>query len=274
MRNTALNRAKRNPDDEFYTTEQTVEKVIAPFLDLIRGKTVLCNCDEPYSAFPRVLSRYAQYVFSSSVDYHTTVGTECDWVITNPPFSKIRDYCQTMIFEHDFIIIAPLACLTTHPISEYVEQRWVYAYPIPGGADFIRPDGSHVHMGNCFVLSTHKVPKTIFRPTASYDPAKHPRYWNHDAIFVPTMEDIPADYDGLMAVPVTFLMYMDYDEFEIVQIFSKSAADGATPLGQDFIDHMICKGKYSAGMRIPGLYVDGEAWVPYSRVVVRRHPGA
>lgn len=274
MRNSALNRAKRNPDDEFYTTEDTVKKVIIPFIDLISDKTVFCNCDTQESAFPRVLSKYTPYVIASSADYVTTVDTECDWVITNPPFSKIRNFCETMIFEHDFIIIAPLACLTSYPISEYVEQTWLYAYPIPGGAEFIRPDGSHVRMGNCCVLSTRKINRTCFHPTARYNPRRHPKYWNHEAIFVSTMDDIPADYDGLMAVPVTFLMHMDYDEFEIVQIFSKSAADGATPLGQEFIDHLVTKGKYSAGMRIPGLYVDGEARVPYSRVVIRRHRSA
>lgn len=274
MNNTALNRAKRNPDDEFYTTDETVEKVIAPFLDFIRDRAVFCNCDGPDSAFPRVLSKYAQYVFSTPDDYHTTAGTACDVVITNPPFSKIRDYCRTMIPEHDFIIIAPISCFASHPISDYIVSNRLYAYPIPGGAYFTRPDGSHSYMGNCCVLSTLKVPRKVFCPTASYNPVKHPRYWNHEAIYVPTMEAIPADYDGLMAVPLTFLMYMDYDEFDVVQIFSKSAADGATPLGQDFVDHKICKGKYSAGMRIPGLYVDGEAWVPYARAVVRRHRDA
>lgn len=274
MNNTALNRAKRNPDDEFYTTAETVEKVIAPFLDIIRDTAVFCNCDGPHSAFPHVLSKYAQYVFSTPDDYHTTVGSVCDIVITNLPFSKIRDYCRTMISEHDFIIIAPISCFSSHPISDYIVSNRLYAYPIPGGAHFTRPDGSCSYMGNCCVLSTLKVPRKVFCPTASYNPVKHPRYWNHEAIYIPTMEDIPADYDGLMAVPLTFLMYMDYDRFDIIQIFSKSAADGATPLGRDFIDHMICKGKYSAGMRIPGLYVDGEAWVPYARAVVRRHRDA
>lgn len=47
-RNTNLHIAKRSKDDEFYTPFETVEKEIAHYTRQFNGKTVLCNCDNPY----------------------------------------------------------------------------------------------------------------------------------------------------------------------------------------------------------------------------------
>ncbi|WP_252177623.1 adenine-specific methyltransferase EcoRI family protein [Endozoicomonas sp. 4G] len=43
-----------------------------------------------------------------------------------------------------------------------------------------------------------------------------PRYDNYDAIEVPFVKDIPADYDGVMGVPVTFLNKYNPEQFEII----------------------------------------------------------
>ena len=52
--------------------------------------------------------------------------------------------------------------------------------------------------------------------TQKYDPEKYPKFDNYDAIYVPRTIDIPMDYDGVMAVPITFLKYYDSKQFEIV----------------------------------------------------------
>lgn len=50
--NSALNTAKRNKKDEFYTQLADIEKELRYYRKLFRGKVVYCNCDDPYvSAF-------------------------------------------------------------------------------------------------------------------------------------------------------------------------------------------------------------------------------
>lgn len=49
-KNTNLHRAKSSKDDEFYTTYETIEKEIAHYVEQFKNKTVLCNCDNPFTS--------------------------------------------------------------------------------------------------------------------------------------------------------------------------------------------------------------------------------
>ena len=46
-KNTALHRAKKVKNDEFYTQIGTIENELIHYKAFFRGKTVLCNCDDP-----------------------------------------------------------------------------------------------------------------------------------------------------------------------------------------------------------------------------------
>lgn len=46
-RNQQLHRAKRRKDDEFYTQYSDIESELFNYTEQFRGKTVLCNCDDP-----------------------------------------------------------------------------------------------------------------------------------------------------------------------------------------------------------------------------------
>lgn len=48
--NTNLQTAKNMKDDEFYTTYETIEKELVHYLKHFRGKTVLCNSDNPFKS--------------------------------------------------------------------------------------------------------------------------------------------------------------------------------------------------------------------------------
>ena len=50
-----------------------------------------------------------------------------------------------------------------------------------------------------------------------YSPDEYPKYDNYDAINVDKTNEIPADYDGAMGVPITFLDKYNPDQFEIVK---------------------------------------------------------
>ena len=47
-KNTNLHKAKREKDDEFYTTYETIEKELSHYKEQFKDKVVLCNCDDPY----------------------------------------------------------------------------------------------------------------------------------------------------------------------------------------------------------------------------------
>jgi len=50
----------------------------------------------------------------------------------------------------------------------------------------------------------------------NYTEDDYPKYDNYDAINVDKVADIPADYSGVMGVPVTFLDKYNPDQFEII----------------------------------------------------------
>ena len=57
--------------------------------------------------------------------------------------------------------------------------------------------------------------------------ADYKKYDNYDAIEVPYTDAIPADYDGMMGVPITFLSKYNPDQFEIIGMAKRGAGDPA-----------------------------------------------
>ena len=49
-----------------------------------------------------------------------------------------------------------------------------------------------------------------------YNEDEYPTYDNYNAINVNKTKDIPADYDGVMGVPITFLNKFNPEQFEII----------------------------------------------------------
>lgn len=47
---------------------------------------------------------------------------------------------------------------------------------------------------------------------------RYPHYDNYDAINVDRVADIPADYKGVMGVPITFMDKYNPEQFEIVEL--------------------------------------------------------
>lgn len=55
---------------------------------------------------------------------------------------------------------------------------------------------------------------------AKYDPAAYPKHDNYDAIECSKVSDIPCDYDGIMAVPPTFITKWNEEQFDIIGTLS------------------------------------------------------
>lgn len=50
MANTPLQAAKLNKQDEFYTQLSDIENELKHYKDQLKGKTIFCNCDDPYES--------------------------------------------------------------------------------------------------------------------------------------------------------------------------------------------------------------------------------
>ena len=49
-KNTGLNQANTNKKDEFYTQHIDIQNELRHYKDFFEGKTVYCNCDDPYES--------------------------------------------------------------------------------------------------------------------------------------------------------------------------------------------------------------------------------
>lgn len=161
---------------------------------------------------------------------------QADIVVTNPPFSLFREYVAQLI-EHDkqFIILGNMNALTYKEIFPLFQnnQMWYGPSIRSGDREFRVPNdypltaaGTRIdEHGNKYVrvkgvrwFTNLEFPGRHhdLNLTKTYCPSKYPRYANFDAIEVGKTADIPADYNGLMGVPITFIDKYNPDQFEIV----------------------------------------------------------
>ena len=158
---------------------------------------------------------------------------QADIVVTNPPFSLFREYVQQLI-EHDkkFLIIGNFHAVTYKEIFKLLKENriWLgYSHPVA----FVVPDHYEMRdvrswrdekgtnwrsLGNaCWFTNLDTAKRhedlVLFK---NYTPQQYPTYDNYDAIEVKRYQDIPADFDGVMGVPVTFLEKYNPEQFEIL----------------------------------------------------------
>lgn len=159
---------------------------------------------------------------------------EADIVITNPPFSLFREYvAQLMEYGKQFIIIGNQNAITYKEIYTLLQANKMWLGYNSGDMEFVVP--SHYEpratryreengikyrsMGNVCWFSNIDVAKRhediiLYK---SYTPEEYPKYDNYDGIDVKRVELIPADYWGVMGVPITFMYKHNPEQFEIVK---------------------------------------------------------
>lgn len=156
---------------------------------------------------------------------------ECDIVVTNPPFSLFREYMSVLMkHEKKFLIIGNQNALKYREIFPLLQENKVWlGYGFSGNVGFfsspyedtasssqhkeglIRVSGV-VWFTNLDIKKRHETMILVQK----YDPNKHPKFDNYDAIDVSKTADIPCDYDGVMGVPITFMEKYNPDQFELL----------------------------------------------------------
>ena len=87
----------------------------------------------------------------------------------------------------------------------------------------------------------------------TYTPEKYLQFDHYDAINVESYKEIPADYDGLMGVPISFMDYYCPEQFEILNGFSRYA---------------IVENEYKNPVGTYGTAVNGQP--KYARLLIRK----
>lgn len=312
-KNDSLHRARDARQDEFYTQLPDIERELFHYKDHFRGKVVFCNCDDPeYSNFWHFFSvRFNLYGLKKLISTHyessgkpsymlsmERVGNEtptvikhlqgdgdfrsaecvellkeADIVVTNPPFSLLREYvAQLMEHEKQFLILGNQNAITykeifpllkdnkmwlgyhcgdmTFSVPDYYEERSTRFWIDENGQKW-RSMGNICWYTNMDIQKRHEDLRLFRR----YTPEEYPKYDNYEAINVDKVVDIPCDYIGVMGVPITFMGKHNPDQFEIV-----SANDYRSNEKVPYKAHGLVKDKDGS--------IDGKP--KYARILIRR----
>lgn len=172
---------------------------------------------------------------------------EADFIITNPPFSKFREFLAWILeAKKQFLIIGNINCITYKEVFPRIQSnemwlgngmgRWISGFIVPpeyelyGTEAKINESGQRiVATNNCLWLTNidhgrRHQPLVTMTMADNIKYSKHKevrgngylKYDNYDAIEVPFTDAIPSDYDGAMGVPITFLDKYNPEQFEIL----------------------------------------------------------
>ena len=165
----------------------------------------------------------------------TDILVKTDVVVTNPPFSLLKDFVP-FIIEHDnkILFLSNTNCLTYKSIFPYIKEGKLWAgYDFHKTVEFIMADDYELK-GKAYIdddgkkhgfvqsiswftnLKTKKLSK-IYEYYQRYDPNIHKHYDNSEVINVDYVKQIPCDWTGVMGVPITWLDKYCPEQFEIVR---------------------------------------------------------
>ena len=247
LSNTHLTRASHATikNDEFYTRLCDIEKEMRHHRDKFRGKTVWCNCDDPnrsqFAAYFRrefsalgikrlIATGYDlkkigrgwssdNGAFDCDGDFRRNdrVLHECDLIVTNPPFSlSVEHLAQAFNAGKEIAFIGSLNMLKRSDVFPRIVDGALF--PGAGVAKFDTPDGT----GGCSALWLSTWPEVMRNDPVELSrllfEADHLPLEKSGFINVNRVDDIPTDYEGEMAVPISFLCQWNREQFDLVGV--------------------------------------------------------
>ena len=201
---------------------------------------------------------------------------EADIVVTNPPFSLFREYIATLLaHKKSFIILGNQNEITYKEVFSLLRDGVIWLGQNSGDMAFRVPPYYEERETRFWVDETGQKWRSFGNMewytnldikrrhedlilVKKYTPDEYPRYNNYDAIDVPTLDQIPCDYEGVMGVPLTIMHCHNPDQFEIIGFGKGNLAKliGVTKnhRGRTDIAYTLPNGKYKC---------------PYGRILVR-----
>lgn len=288
--NSNLHQSKEAREDEYYTSIQTVEKELKHYKEYFKNKTVLCNCDDPeWSNFWQYFqlnfdhlqlkklisthydannSTYKLEIIDNSEKIVKTSLTgngdfrnkecmelleESDIVVTNPPFSLMKEYLPTLLESgKQFLVLGNVNHVTFKEIFKYYidGKFWLgyndghFWFRVPEWyeekkTDFKIIDGvKYRRLGNICWFTNLPVKRRSEELilTKTYTPSDYPTYETYEAIDIKKTLDIPLDYDGIMGVPISYLPYHCPSQFEVIGKFDGGQATNPLDFAKPIIN--------------------------------------
>lgn len=161
---------------------------------------------------------------------------ECDIVVTNPPFSLMKEYLPLMVNSgKQFLILGNMNHAIISEIFRYfmADKVWLgynsghFWFRVPDyyqekQTDFKMDEQGQKwrRMGNiCWFtnmdIDKRHQPLDLFRVYTAKD---YPKYDQYNAINVNRTTDIPEDYYDIIGVPITFLDKHSPEQFELLGV--------------------------------------------------------
>ena len=198
----------------------------------------------------------------------TKLRDEADIIITNPPFSKFREFLA-WIFEggKQFAVIGNMNAITYKEVFPLIKENkmWLGATNFNRGMYFFVPESWEYSPSYKFEREIDGKKATRVPGVCWYSNVEHGRrhepyplmsmadnlrfnksvmgvgyqsYDNYEALEIPRADAIPTDYAGVMGVPISFLDKYNPDQFEILgsQRWAKSPILGELYRGDKTVD--------------------------------------
>lgn len=184
---------------------------------------------------------------------------ECDIVVTNPPFSLMKEFLPLLINSgKQFLVLGNTNHATFNETFKYFKENKVWLGYNSGHFWFLVPDyyeekqtdfkidengkkwrrmGNICWFTNMDIEKRHQ-PLDLYK---KYSPEEYPTYDTYDAIECSRYNEIPMDTDKIIGVPITYLAYHCDEQFEIVGEF-RHGCDNEFDLAVPIIKG---KGKYT-----------------------------
>lgn len=144
---------------------------------------------------------------------------ESDIVCTNPPFSLFREYVSQLIeYDKKFLIIGSMNAITYKEIFPLIKENKLWLGVSPRSMEFYKDINKteKKSVNACwFTNLSHKKRNEEIILWKEYNNKEYPKYDNYNAIEISKVSQIPKDYNGYMAVPITFLEKFNPKQFEI-----------------------------------------------------------
>lgn len=176
----------------------------------------------------------------------TKLRDEADIIVTNPPFSLFREFLAWLVeADKDYVILGNMNAVTYKEVFPLIKDNKVWLGATRNGVGSMwfevienAPDktGQKIVEGKRFQTvgssawfttldhGRRHAPLSLMTEQDNIKFSKHKevkgfgyaKYDNYDAIEVPFTDAIPADFDGVMGVPISFLSKYSPEQFEIL----------------------------------------------------------
>jgi len=210
---------------------------------------------------------------------------EADIVVTNPPFSLFREHvAQLAAHGKKFLVVGTWNAITYKDIFSLIQQDklWIGInsnrnfsgfivpphYPLHGTEARVDDHGNRIISSNntCWFTNLENTKRFEELPLyRTYNEAEYPKYDNYDAIEVSKTNEIPVDYAGLMAVPITFLNKYNPRQFQILGIMDRANSSGLRTKKYEKSEIKNANDLNARGV----IKKDGEYKAMYARLLIR-----